>query len=145
VYPLTLTSLCFAQAQICLALQSVSFFFTIFLPNKENREINTVLLMALLSVGLLSLWLHVRYFPVSLLRLENYFQCTVCNEVIVNSKVQNCSISLGARFSAPVQTGPGAHPGSYTRTMVTWSFPGVKRTGRGFDHPPHLAPRLKHE
>ena len=34
----------------------------------------------------------------------------------------------GARFSAPVQTGPGAHPASYTR--VTGSFPGVK-IGRG--------------
>jgi len=30
----------------------------------------------------------------------------------------------GARFSAPVQTGPGAHPASYT--MGTGSFPGVK-------------------
>ena len=25
------------------------------------------------------------------------------------------------------------------------SFPGVKRPGRGVDHPPHLAPRLKKE
>jgi hypothetical protein len=25
------------------------------------------------------------------------------------------------------------------------SFPGVKRLGRGVDHPPHLAPRLKKE
>ena len=30
----------------------------------------------------------------------------------------------GARFSAPVQTDPGAHPASCT--MGTWSFPGVK-------------------
>ena len=48
-----------------------------------------------------------------------------------------------ARFSAPVQTGPGVHPASYT--MGTGSFPGVKRPGRGVDHPPHLAPRLKEE
>ena len=41
---------------------------------------------------------------------------------------------LGARFSASVQTGPGAHPASYT--MGTASFPGVKRPGRGVDHPP---------
>jgi len=27
--------------------------------------------------------------------------------------------------------------------MGTGSFPGVKRPGRGVDHPPHLAPRLK--
>jgi hypothetical protein len=40
----------------------------------------------------------------------------------------------GARFSAPVQTGPGAHPASYT--MCTGSFKRVKRPGRGVDHPP---------
>jgi hypothetical protein len=45
-----------------------------------------------------------------------------------------------ARFFAPVLTGPGAHPA--TCKMGTWSFPGVKRPGRGVDHPPHLAPRL---
>ena len=33
----------------------------------------------------------------------------------------------GARFSAPVQTGPGAHPTSYT--MGTGSFPGGKAAG----------------
>jgi hypothetical protein len=42
-------------------------------------------------------------------------------------------IPVGTRFSAPVQTGPGAHPASYT--MGTGSFPGVKRPGRGVDHP----------
>jgi hypothetical protein len=44
----------------------------------------------------------------------------------------------GARFSAPVQTGPGPHPASYT--MGTGSFPGLKRPGRGVDHPLHIAP-----
>ena len=39
-----------------------------------------------------------------------------------------------ARFSAPVQTGRGAHPASCT--MGTGSFPGVKWPGRGVDHPP---------
>jgi len=29
--------------------------------------------------------------------------------------------------------------------MGTVSFPGVKRPGRGVDHPPHLAPKLKKE
>ena len=37
-------------------------------------------------------------------------------------------IPVGARFSAPFQTGPGAYPASYT--MDTGSFPGVK-SGRG--------------
>jgi len=49
----------------------------------------------------------------------------------------------GAIFSAPVQTGPGAHPASYT--MGTGSFPGLKRPGRGVDHLSHLTPRLKKE
>ena len=39
----------------------------------------------------------------------------------------------GARFSTPVQTRPGAHPTFYI--MGTGSFPGVKRPGRGSDHP----------
>ena len=40
-----------------------------------------------------------------------------------------------ARFSAPVQTGPGAHPASFT--MGTGSFPGVK-SGQGVTLAPHL-------
>jgi len=43
-------------------------------------------------------------------------------------------IPVGARFSAPVQISSEAHPVSYT--MGTGSFPGVKRPGRGVDHPP---------
>ena len=39
----------------------------------------------------------------------------------------------GSRFSAPVQIGPVAHPGSYK--MGTGFFPGVKRQGCGVDHP----------
>jgi len=37
-------------------------------------------------------------------------------------------------ISALVQTGPGPHTTSYT--VGIGSFPGVKRSGRGFDHPP---------
>jgi len=47
----------------------------------------------------------------------------------------------GARFSAPVQTGPGAHPASYT--MGTGSFLGVKRPGRGVDHPHPSSAKVK--
>ena len=43
-------------------------------------------------------------------------------------------IPVGDEFSAPVQTGPGAHPASCT--MVTGSFPGVK-SGRGVTLTPH--------
>jgi len=50
---------------------------------------------------------------------------------------------MGVRFYAPVQTGPGAHLPSYA--VGTGSFLGLKRPGRGIDHPPHLALRLKKE
>jgi hypothetical protein len=40
---------------------------------------------------------------------------------------------VGARFFAHVQTGPEAHP-AYC-TMGTGSFPGLKRPGRGTNHP----------
>ena len=49
----------------------------------------------------------------------------------------------GARFSAPVQPGPGAYAAS--STTDTRSFPGVKRPGGGVDHPPYLSRRLKKE
>jgi hypothetical protein len=43
-------------------------------------------------------------------------------------------IPVGARFFAHVQPDPGAHLASCT--MGTGSFAGVKRPGRGADHPP---------
>jgi hypothetical protein len=58
-------------------------------------------------------------------------------------KLIMAAFPVGARFSATVQTGHEAHPASYK--MGTGSFPGVKRPGRGVDHPPHLAPILKKE
>jgi hypothetical protein len=39
----------------------------------------------------------------------------------------------GAKLSTPVRIGRGAHPASCT--MGTGSFPGVKRSERGVDHP----------
>jgi hypothetical protein len=46
-----------------------------------------------------------------------------------------------ARFSAAVQTGPGAYTASCT--MGTGSFPGIKRPGRGVDHPPESSAEVK--
>jgi hypothetical protein len=43
-------------------------------------------------------------------------------------------IPVEARFPAPVQTGPGAHPASCT--MGTGSFPGVERPERDADPSP---------
>jgi hypothetical protein len=49
----------------------------------------------------------------------------------------------GDEISAPVQTGPGAHTASYI--IVIKSLPGIKRPGRGVDHPSLLVPRFKEE
>jgi hypothetical protein len=48
-----------------------------------------------------------------------------------------------ARFFAHVQTGPGAHPAFCT--MGTGSFPGIKRPGRGADHPPPSSAEVENE
>ena len=45
------------------------------------------------------------------------------------------------RFSAPDETGPGVNPTSYI--MGTGTFPGVKRPGRGVDHPPPSSAEVK--
>ena len=50
---------------------------------------------------------------------------------------------MGAKFSEPVRTDPGAHPSSYVIGME--SFPGIRRPGRGVDHPPTSTTRLKKE
>jgi hypothetical protein len=47
----------------------------------------------------------------------------------------------GARISAPVHTGPGAHPASCT--VITGSFPRVERPGRGVDYPPPSSAEVK--
>jgi hypothetical protein len=47
----------------------------------------------------------------------------------------------GARFSAPVQTGPGSHPASCT--SCNGSFPGVKRPDRVVELPPPFSAEVK--
>ena len=50
-------------------------------------------------------------------------------------------ISVEARFSAGIQTGPGANPAS--STMATGSFMGVKRPGRDVNEPPKSSGEVK--
>jgi hypothetical protein len=50
---------------------------------------------------------------------------------------------IESRFFANVQTGPEAHPASCT--MGIGSFPGLKRPGRGADHPPPSSAEVKKE
>ena len=47
----------------------------------------------------------------------------------------------GVIFFTPLQTGPGAHPASYT--MDTGSFLGVKQPGHGVDHIPPSSTDVK--
>jgi len=47
----------------------------------------------------------------------------------------------GARYSKTVQTGPGAHPASYTKR--TGTFPAVKQLKSGVDHPPRSNAQVK--
>jgi len=48
---------------------------------------------------------------------------------------------VGARFSAPVQTGPGAQPSSCI--MGTGLLLGIKWQERGIDHPPPSSAEVK--
>jgi len=61
--------------------------------------------------------------------------------IAAHYRLDGLGIPLGMRFSASVQTGPRAHPASCT--MGTGSFPGVKRPGRGIDHPPPSSAKVK--
>ena len=58
----------------------------------------------------------------------------VCNMIYATLFIKRCGdrIPREARFSAPVQTGPGAHPASCT--TGTGSFPWGKRPGPGVDY-----------
>jgi len=50
-------------------------------------------------------------------------------------------IPVGGEIFPHVLADPGAHPASYTYNKYRVSFPGVKRPGRGVDHPTPLVPR----
>ena len=112
----------------------------------------------LLSINFF-VWQNVLYFPKY---LRNYLTCNtiygpVCDahyslkhlHTSVSGWLSDClrigrcgkRIPVGARFSAPVQTGPGVHPASYT--IGTGSITGVKRPGRGVDHPTPSTSEIK--
>jgi hypothetical protein len=56
---------------------------------------------------------------------------SLCKPVIFHA-VRGSNPGGGGIFFAPVQTGPGAHPASYS--VGIGFFPGVKRPGRDVDH-----------
>jgi hypothetical protein len=67
---------------------------------------------------------------------------TVCTHLICALLQPRYMLRHGFRkFSAPVQTDPGAHPSCYT--IGTESFPGVNRPGREVEHPPPSGTEVK--
>jgi hypothetical protein len=54
-------------------------------------------------------------------------------------------IPAGEGRDFPHPSIPALGPTHPPTQWVPLSFPGAKRPGRGVDHPPHLAPRLKKE
>ena len=62
-----------------------------------------------------------------------YFVCSYLYGAVGIAGRSGDRISMMKGFTAPVQTGPGAHPDSYT--IGTGPFAGVKRPGSGTDHP----------
>jgi hypothetical protein len=65
------------------------------------------------------------------------------NDTVSPREIYNKKIPVRARFFAHVQTGLRAHLASCT--IVTGSFPGVKRPGRGVDHPPLSSAEVENE
>jgi hypothetical protein len=63
--------------------------------------------------------------------------CQFCSQTYGNWD----RIPVGARFSAPVQTGPGSYPTSYV--MGTGSSPELNRPLCGVDHPPPSSADVK--
>ena len=62
-----------------------------------------------------------------------YSDCAVGIATALRNVRSGDRIPVEERFSAPVQTGPGAQPASYT--MGAGYVPGVKWPGCGVDHP----------
>ena len=106
------------------------------IPNVWTQPRNALLLSSIVSKGVL----FPRNVPTHLPGQTSTDFYSMRNLWLWTTKI-HChyqepfyTIPVGARFSAPVQTGPGAQPASCT--MGTGSFPGVK-SGRGVTLTPH--------
>jgi hypothetical protein len=67
---------------------------------------------------------------------------SACTRVHLRAGRSGDRIPVGTRFSALVQTGPGAQPAFYTMGIGSLS-PGERRPGRGVDHPPLSTAEVK--
>jgi hypothetical protein len=108
----------------------IFFFFRVFTIHLSPFT----LYLVLLSHGV---FIHIQLHRVKVPRwLSRY-----CNSQ--QAEQSGKQITVAARFSVPVQTGPGAHPASYT--MSTGSFPGVNGRGVALTTHPNLAPMSEKE
>ena len=70
--------------------------------------------------------------------LMSRYKCSLyCNSLLTGRSGDQIPVRGG--FSAPVQTGPGAHQASYTN--CNGSFPEVKRPGSDVNHPASVIKR----
>jgi hypothetical protein len=117
---------------------------------KENNLLSTAWFEAR-TVQPVAWSLYRLHYPASVVYVQyeictHVYSLTIYMKIIVSYCLVIRSgdrIPVGARFFAHVQTGPEAHPVSCT--MGTGSFPGVKRPGRGADHPPPSSTEVKKE
>ena len=98
-------------------------------PVSGNIFLNSILIFSTFW-SVVTLKCHT-FFPFHITNIYSLMHVTMMVILCVNTAATGRSgdrIPVGARYSAPVHTGPGAHPASCT--MRTGSFPGVK-SGRG--------------
>jgi hypothetical protein len=75
---------------------------------------------------------HMKVVMLSALRTGRLYPNTRYRDSL-RARRSGDRIPVGARYFAPLQAGPGAHPTSCT--MDTGSLSGVKRSGHGINHP----------
>ena len=101
------------------------------LQNSETVKLSEIYELSVFPPVLL---VDVSLYCVSLLASTKYNSSVgVATRYVLGAPGVEPRLGGGSRFSVPVETGPRAHPTSCT--MDTVSFPGVKRPGRGVDHP----------
>ena len=82
---------------------------------------------------------RIEYMQLNILSIENGFRIIIIYS-LRDGKSRD-RIPMKERFSANLQTVPGAHSASYI--MGTGSYPGAKRSGRGVNHPPTSSAKVK--
>jgi hypothetical protein len=121
-----------------LSISQELYYINLSIPKETGFELRVIIHRAVHALGTGLLVLEARVVSV-LLKLWTWIAHLV--QILATDWTVRGSNPGGARFYAPVQNGPKAHPASYT--MGSGSFPGVKRPGRIVDHPPPSSAEVK--